>query len=78
MTTPSFLEFLDSTHRNTAIKRYREFVTQGMDQESIWRELKRQIFLGDDTFVSQMQGKIKGKNYDVNFPKPQRRAPHCH
>lgn len=27
-----------STHRNTAIKRYREFVTQGIDQESIWRE----------------------------------------
>ncbi|CCE25456.1 REP-associated tyrosine transposase [Methylotuvimicrobium alcaliphilum] len=64
-----------STHRNTAIKRYREFVTQGMDQESIWRELKRQIFLGDDTFVSQMQEKIKGKNNDVNFPKAQRRAP---
>ncbi len=64
-----------STHRKTAIKRYQEFVTQGIDQESIWRELKRQIFLGDDTFVSQMQDKIKGKNNDVNFPKAQRRAP---
>jgi len=63
------------THRNTATKRYREFVTQGMNQESIWQELKRQIFLGDDTFVSQMQEKIKGKNNDVNFPKAQRRSP---
>ncbi len=54
---------------------YREFVTQGMNQESIWRELKRQIFLGDDTFVSQMQEKIKGKNNDVNFPTAQRRTP---
>jgi len=64
-----------STHRKTAIKRYREFVTQGFEQESMWRELKRQIFLGDDTFVSRMQDKIKGKNNDVNFPKAQRRAP---
>ncbi|MCQ8182854.1 transposase [Methylomonas sp. SURF-1] len=64
-----------STHRDTAVKRYREFVLQGLDQESIWRDLKRQIFLGEDAFVSQMQAKITGKSEDVNFAKAQRRAP---
>lgn len=66
---------LFSTHREAAIKSYIEFVKQGVSQESIWHELKRQIFLGDDDFVLQMQDKIKSKSEDVNFPKAQRKAP---
>ncbi|WP_231890819.1 hypothetical protein [Methylomonas koyamae] len=51
------------------------FVSQGLGQESIWRQLKRQIFLGEDTFVLPMQEKITGKSDDVNFARAQRRAP---
>ena len=63
-----------SALRQAALKRYIEFVGQGMTQESIWCALKRQIFLGDDQFVLQVQEKIKGKSEDVNVPKQQRKA----
>jgi putative transposase len=64
-----------ATHRKTAIDRYRAFVRQGMDRESIWRNLTGQVYLGNETFVSKMQEKLKGKQEDVNIPKVQRRAP---
>ncbi|MGR8980850.1 MAG: hypothetical protein ACU84H_12280 [Gammaproteobacteria bacterium] len=48
---------------------------QGIDQESIWKHLNRQVFLGDDSFVVRMQQKIKGKSQDITIPKAQRRPP---
>ena len=39
---------------------YQEFITEGMGSESIWKDLKGQIYLGDDDFVEQMQGKATG------------------
>lgn len=38
--------------RNRAIERFREFVSQGAGQE-IWRDLKHQIYLGDNKFVEE-------------------------
>lgn len=61
--------------RNEAVQRYIQFVSQGIGQESIWRHLNRQVFLGDDHFVQQMQQKIKGLSEDFNIPKAQRRPP---
>jgi hypothetical protein len=37
-----------STRRADAIQRYDQFVMQGVGQESIWIQLNRQVFLGDD------------------------------
>lgn len=48
-------------------------VAQGIGQESIWRYLNRQVFLGDDHFVQQMQQKVKGLSEDFNIPKTHRR-----
>ncbi|MCP5246781.1 MAG: transposase [Burkholderiales bacterium] len=61
--------------RTTAIKRYTQFVVQGIALESIWRHLNRQVFLGDDQFVEKMQQKVKELSEDVNIPKAQRRPP---
>ena len=61
--------------RNEAVHRYRQFVAQGIGQESIWRHLNRQVFLGDDHFVQQMQQKTKALPEDLNIPKAQRRPP---
>ena len=61
--------------RNEAIQRYVKFVTGGVHQESIWKGLNRQVFLGDDSFVTRMQEKVKGLSNDVNIPKAQRRPP---
>ncbi|MCP3870370.1 MAG: transposase [Gammaproteobacteria bacterium] len=64
-----------AVRRSTAIQRYRKFVTEGIDGESIWNELNRQVFLGDDQFVSKMQALSKGPQEDVNIPKTQRTPP---
>ncbi|ETX00569.1 REP-associated tyrosine transposase [Candidatus Entotheonella palauensis] len=58
-----------------ARQRYRQFVMEGVGQPSIWQDLNRQIFLGDDGFVSRMQAHLDGEPLDVNIPKVQRRAP---
>ena len=64
-----------ATQREDAIYRYIEFVVQGIGHESIWNNLNRQVFLGDNDFVLRMQDKVKGLTKDVNIPKAQRRPP---
>jgi putative transposase len=62
--------------RGLARRRYKEFVGDGIGQESLWRELKGQIFLGDERFVQRTQARLDdGQVNDVNIPRAQRRAP---
>ena len=61
--------------RASARCRYRQFVMEGIGQESIWNDLHRQIFLGDDQFVKRMQAHRDDVSLDVNIPKAQRRPP---
>jgi putative transposase len=42
--------------------------------ESIWRNLKSQVFLGDEDFVARNLKRI-GAQEDVNIPRAQRRPP---
>ncbi len=46
-----------------------------MSAESIWKDLKGQIYLGDDYFVEQMRGKLGEREEDVNIPRVQQRRP---
>lgn len=64
-----------STDRVEAMRRYTQFIMEGIGRESLWNDLNRQVFLGDDGFVSRMQDKITGPAQDVNIPKAQRRPP---
>jgi len=64
-----------STDRKEAVRQYSRFVMAGIGRESLWTGLNRQIFLGDDGFVSRMQDKLAGASRDVNIPKAQRRPP---
>lgn len=68
---------LFAKQRKRAIQKYSEFVMQGVNQESIWNNLNRQVFLGDDNFVirMRMQEKIKGSSQNINIPKAQRQPP---
>jgi len=64
--------------KNVAIRRYREFVKAGKNQPSPMAELKNQVYLGGDDFVTQMQGKLTalqaGTDVDLTeVPKVQRR-----
>ena len=46
-----------------------------MGGESIWKDLKGQIYLGDDDFVERMRDKLGERDEDVNIPLVQQRAP---
>lgn len=61
------------TSRSWARKKYQKFVEEGMGAETIWKDLKGQIYLGNDDFVEQMQGKLGKRNEDVNIPQAQQR-----
>ena len=61
--------------RIRARRKFQQFVKEGMGGESIWKDLKGQIYLGDDDFVEQMRGKLGERDEDVNIPRVQQRAP---
>lgn len=66
------------TRRAQAVQRYAAFVADGIGGESIWRNLNRQVFLGDDAFVERMQNAheaLASAEADVNIPKAHRRPP---
>lgn len=62
------------TRRSRAVAAYERFVRVGIDGDSIWDDLKRQVFLGDDAFVERMQ-KLGNRTDDINIPRAQRRPP---
>jgi hypothetical protein len=61
--------------RAEARRKYQQFVEEGMGAESIWRDLKGQIYLGDDDFIEEMRGKLGERDEDVNIPRVQQRGP---
>ena len=61
--------------RTSARRKYQQFIEEGMSAESIWKDLKGQIYLGDDEFVERMRGKLGGRDEDVNIPRAQQRGP---
>ena len=63
-------EFLEILSR--AIESYRQFVSDGNNQPSIWEELKNQIYLGSEQFVEDMQCKLNPEQSLENVPKPQK------
>ncbi len=66
------------SRRTQAVQRYSAFVAEGIGGESIWRHLNRQVFLGDDAFVTRMQHAqeaVASTAADVNIPRAQRRPP---
>lgn len=64
-----------SAKRTVARRRYSQFVAEGIGRENIWAELKAQIYLGDESFVKRMQGKVEQPTQDVNITRAQRRPP---
>ena len=60
--------------RAGARRKYQQFIEEGMRAESIWKDLKGQIYLGDDDFVEQMRSKLGQCDEDVNIPRVQQRG----
>ena len=49
---------------------YKQFVREGIQQDSPWDQVRGQIFLGDEAFLSQMARLVKGKRL-TNVPRAQ-------
>jgi len=61
--------------RQEAVRCYVQFVAEGIGRGSIWQDLNRQIYLGDDAFVERMQARREGLSKTVGVPQAQKRAP---
>lgn len=72
--TPDWVLSQFGRSKKLARENYKRFVLDGVNQElDIWSGLNGQIYLGDDTFVSQMQSKIDNSDCDLSIPKKQKR-----
>jgi len=60
--------------RAKATKEYRQFVSWGINKETIWTEVKGQILLGDDDFVDSHAGHLRKRHRIPEIPKSQRYA----
>lgn len=60
--------------RSLAQQRYEQFVSEGIKAESPWANLKGQVFLGDEQFVTRMQAHIQAGKDDEQIPLAQRRS----
>ena len=60
--------------RSLAQQRYEQFVSEGIKVDSPWTNLKGQLFLGDEQFVTRMQALIQKGKDNVQIPLAQRRA----
>ena len=78
--TPSWLAAdgvlaLFGTRRAEARRRYVQFVAEGVGKETVWSELRQQIYLGNEKFVQRMQRKAALQGDELTVPRAQRRAP---
>lgn len=61
--------------RSSAQGKYEQFVRSGVGRGDIWDNLRNQVFLGGDSFVTQMQNKIPQGETLHEIPRKQRRMP---
>ena len=60
--------------KKRSMEKYRQFIMDGIqDKSDIWSDLKGQIYLGDEAFMSSMQQKIGKEKDDLNIPQKQKR-----
>ena len=58
-----------------AIEAYKRFITEGIEKDSPWKNLKNQIFLGDEKFIQHSQKKVIQDKDLSEIPALQRREP---
>jgi len=63
-----------SKQRKTAIRKYEEFVADGVVNGPIWGQLNNQIYLGDADFIEKVQEHLESQHEDIQIPMVQKRA----
>ena len=61
--------------KGRAMARYRAFVAEGKNQPGPWEQLKNQVFLGTEQFVTKLQARLDAGKDLSEIPARQRRAP---
>lgn len=59
--------------KSVAIEKYKQFVADGKGQPSPWEFLQKQIYLGTEKFVENMQAMVDGEKELSEIPSSQRR-----
>ena len=59
--------------KSVAIEKYKQFVADGKGQSSPWAFLQKQIYLGTEQFVENMQAMVDGEKELSEIPSSQRR-----
>jgi putative transposase len=59
-------------NRGQALRRYKEFIVAGLKAKSPWKDLKGQILLGKEGFLSKFKELIANKESISEIPKHQR------
>lgn len=62
------------SNREESQNKYREFVQDGIQAESPWKELKAQCILGSRDFIEKLKPALKDKTDLTEIPKEQRLA----
>ena len=62
-----------AVRKKLAMEKFVQFVSEGKDQASPWGELRKQIYLGDDAFVEEMQTRVESDVDLSEIPSSQKR-----
>jgi len=63
-----------NAERKKAIRQYKGFALKGLKEQSPWKALKGQIFLGETGFLERIKTFLKGSEETMEIPKTQRYA----
>jgi putative transposase len=70
--TPDWILGQFGSRKASAQRQYRKFVSEGIAQESIWKDVKAQSILGEEEFTETFSDYVKGYQDIPEIPKTQR------
>ena len=70
--TAGWILGLFSKSKKEAQKRYRKFVSEGMQRSSPWNDLQGQILLGEEGFIDKFKDHLTDKEKIQEIPRAQR------
>ena len=65
---------LFGTQKTAARRQYARFVAEGVGMESIWSDLKHQVFLGNEAFVDRQRELLEGQSLVEVSRQPLRKS----
>ena len=68
-----------SSNAATALNAFRQFVDAGVSAPAPWKELRQEIYLGDQSFIETVQARmLEARRTDREIRRPQRSATPSH